>query len=361
MFDYLHINPGVAVAIKVLLPVVSGLILAKLSKKIIYLIRKFITQKTPTEIDDRIMLVLKDHLGRIFIVAGIYIGLQKLEMEITATEPVRLLMYYLSGILFVAAAIILSLLIMHVISEIISWYIKRLAHEDHAKLSTEFMPLFIRILKIGVAGIMLVVVLEHFGLDISAVVVSLGVGSLAVALAAQETLANIISGFVIMIDRPFRYGDRVLLESGEMGDVYEIGLRSTKIKSFDNTLLIMPNAEIVKGKIVNLSYPEPQIRVVIYIGVAYGSDLQRVKDIMIQICEAHPEVLDDPPPEAYFLEFGDSALNFRLSCRVGSYTVQWRVAEEIRLEVDRRFREEGIEIPFPQRVVYLKKNENDNK
>lgn len=161
-----------------------------------------------------------------------------------------------------------------------------------------------------------------------------------------------IAGFVIMTDLPFRVGDRISLSSGEIGDVYEIGLRSTKVRTFDNTLLIVPNAEIIKEKVVNLSYPNPLLRVKVLVGVAYGSDLELVKKILEDVCKENPKVMDNPPPVSYFLEFGESSLDLRVTCFVNDWNEEWNTAEEIRLEIYKRFIENAIEIPFPQRTLW---------
>lgn len=348
-------NPLVISAVKVMLPIAACIILAALSKRVISLIRKFITTRTPTDIDDRIIEILENNLSRIIIIIGLYLGLQNLEQALPASETERLIITYATGVLYLAAVIVLSIVAVRIVSELITWYVQKLSKHEQARLVSDFKPLIDRLLKFGIASVAVVIVLQHFGQDISTLVVSLGVGSLAIALAAQDTLANMIAGFVIMIDRPFRVGDRIILNSGEQGDVYEIGLRSTKVLDFDNKLIIMPNAEIINGKLINLSYPEPAIRVTVFVGVAYGVDVDKVKSILTRICIDHPEVLEEPEPIAQLLEFADSSLNFRVVCRVAKFRNQWRVAEELRVDVYKRFEKENIEIPFPQRVVYIKK------
>lgn len=202
------------------------------------------------------------------------------------------------------------------------------------------------------------IVLEHFDVDIKGLIAVLGVGSLAVALAAQDTLSNMIAGFVLMIDRPFRRGDRVILGDGTKCDVYLIGLRSTKFLTFDNTLIIVPNAELIKMTINNQSYPEPKIRVKVEVGVAYGSDIDKVRKILLDIARNHPDSLDDPAPDVYFTELADSSLNFAVVCRVGSVSQLWMTSVKIREEIYKRFEAEGVEIPFPQRVVHLVKEDS---
>ena len=183
---------------------------------------------------------------------------------------------------------------------ILDWYNHHWSKKATSKYYDEFIPLFKRLIIIVVYTISIIAILHQFNQNVSSIVVSLGVGSLAVALAAKDTMANMIAGFMIMTDRPFRLGDRILLESGEKGDVYDIGLRSTKILTFDNTLIVVPNQQIINEKVTNLSYPDPQIRVKVEVGVAYGTDLEKAKKILVQICKSHAEVLDNPPPEAFF-------------------------------------------------------------
>lgn len=122
-----------------------------------------------------------------------------------------------------------------------------------------------------------------------------------------------ISGFIIMVDRPFRIGDRIQLTSHEVGDVVEIGLRSTKIRTLDNTILVVPNAELVGTRVINQAYPDERLACTLKVAVAYGSDVKRVKGILEETARAIPQVLKDPPPAAYLAEFGDFSCNIVLS------------------------------------------------
>ncbi len=169
-----------------------------------------------------------------------------------------------------------------------------------------------------------------------------------------------ISGFILMLDRPFRKGDRVVLPSGDLVDVYDIGLRSSKFLTFENTLVIVPNNDLTKSLITNKTYPVEQIRVKVDVGVAYGSDINQVKEILIKCAKAHPEVVDDPAPGAFFLNFGDSSLDFTLICRVDKVSKQFTTGEEIRCAIYDEFEKAGIEIPFPQRVVYMRREDGED-
>ena len=170
-----------------------------------------------------------------------------------------------------------------------------------------------------------------------------------------------IGGFVIMIDRPFRVGDRVRLDTGTTVIVDQIGVRSTKFRTFDNTLIIVPNAELMKSTVHNLTYPYPRLRVQIDVGVGYDSDMELVRKVMLDEAAKHPIVINDPPPSFFFLEFGDSSLNVSMRCWVADVSEKFCTASELREQVLNRFREESIEIPFPQRVVTMVPEETGQK
>ena len=157
-----------------------------------------------------------------------------------------------------------------------------------------------------------------------------------------------------MLDRPFRIGDRIKLDTGEVGDIYEIGLRSTKILTFENNLIILPNSKLLDDKIVNLSYPNPIIRVKIEVGVAYGSDIEKVKSVMEKTARENKLVLEDPAPAAYFVNFGESSLDFILLARVEKYKDAWNAENQLREKIYEAFAENNIEIPFPQMDVKIR-------
>lgn len=328
--------------------VFATFIIYKLIPKIVSLIRKHLTHKTKTGLDDSLLKLVESRLGKIIWIAGFFFLLRVLEPVVSES-----VLQYGNHILYILTVFIIASLISNVLSLLLDWYTEHWSDKVDYSLHNEFGPLFRRLIFIVVYTIAVIMILHHFQQNVSSIIVSLGVGSLAVALAAKDTLANMIAGFMIMIDRPFRMGDRILLEAGEFGDVHDIGLRSTKILTFDNTLIVVPNQKIINEKLTNYSYPNPRLRVAINVGVAYGTDLKQVKKLLIDICNNHPDVLDEPSPKAYFINFGDSSLDFKLVCYVPTWQQQWTVAEDIRLEIDRVFKEKGIEIPFPQMVVTL--------
>ena len=324
------------------------------AKKILAAMEKSAIKHTRWTFDEEIITFLKNPVCRLTLLIGLSFAFNYL-----STVFGELYQKYVQGLFYILIVGQITLSLMQLVSLSVKIYTEKYFDRRFTRHREEFFPLIVRVVKIIIFAIALIIVLKHFKQDVQSLVVSLGVGSLAIALAAQETLSNMIAGFVIMTDRPFRVGDRIKLSSGETGDVYEIGLRSTKVLTFDNTLIIVPNAQIVNEKVLNLTYPEPRTRVQVFVGAAYGTNIEKVKEILVDICNGNPNVLDKPAPNAYFLSFGDSSLDFRVACHVSNWDQEWTVAEEIRLEIDRRFKEENIVIPFPQRSVWFENKPPD--
>jgi small-conductance mechanosensitive channel len=194
------------------------------------------------------------------------------------------------------------------------------------------------------------------GVNVTVFIAGFGIVGLVIAFAMQDTMANFFSGIFLMTDRPFKVGDTILID-GDYCRVEKIGLRTTWLYNrFDHDIIIFPNNEMAGSKIVNLTEPDNKFKVKAAVGVAYGSDLDLVQKIMIESMSKQPGViLDDPnrAPFVRFQEFGDSSLNFKVTAWIHDIFDQWKIAHNTRLEINKRFEEEGIEIPFPQRVVHM--------
>jgi small-conductance mechanosensitive channel len=260
------------------------------------------------------------------------------------------------SLLFIALIIILLVVSFRYINVFLDWYAQKIDANENRNLSGSLIPLLKKVSKIILFALAVVVVLAKFEIDISAFVVSLGVGSLAIALAAQETLSNMISGFIIMTDRPFRIGDRIRYADNQVGDVVDIGIRSTKILDFDNNIVIIPNNEIVKSRLVNITYPNSLTRVIVEVGVAYGTDIKKVKEILLKIANEDEACSKQIAPEVFFINFGASSLDFRLVARTDDYRNAWAMQCRMREKIYEEFNKHKIEIPFTQIVVHQSKS-----
>ena len=206
-----------------------------------------------------------------------------------------------------------------------------------------------------VAGSLLV--LDNVGIQINTLLTALGVGSLAVGLALQPTLSNFFAGLHLSMSRPIRVGDYVELEDGTQGHVEDIGWRATKIRQLANNLAIVPNGRLADMRILNYSLPDLQQSVVVTVGVGYGSDLDRVEAVVLDVARSlqreAPEAMKTHDPFVRFHTFNNSSIDFNVILRAIAYTDRWPLQHEFVKRLKRRFDEEGIEIPFPQRVVHL--------
>jgi small-conductance mechanosensitive channel len=200
--------------------------------------------------------------------------------------------------------------------------------------------------------------LAAFQVDIRPMLTALGVGGLAVALALQDTLSNLFSGFYVAVARQVRLGDYIKLNTGEAGYVTDIGWRSTTVREPANNLIIIPNAKLAQAIVTNYHLPERRMSASLQVGVAYDSDPDQVERILTEVAKQAigeiPGLVGDPAPEATLDPgFGDFALGFTLGFQVAEFSDQYGVRQELRKRILKRFREEGIRIPFPSRTIYL--------
>jgi len=203
------------------------------------------------------------------------------------------------------------------------------------------------------------ILLNTLGISITPILTALGVGGLAVALALQGSLANLFAGIHILVEKPIHVGDYIKLESGQEGYVVDIGWRTTRIRMLPNNMVIVPNAKLAETILTNYHLPETRMAVLIPIGVSYDSDPAWIEAILVEEAKAAiggvPGLLAEPAPFVRFIPgFGESSLDFTLIIQVNEFADQYLVQHELRKRIFARFQKEGIEIPFPQRVVHVR-------
>jgi MscS family membrane protein len=308
------------------------------------------TSFTSSDLDDRILARITPPISQLVIFAGLYCAVRSLPLSPRAEVLV-------SGALFVITIIILTNIIWRALDELLKWYAVHLSERDSGGLDRQMLPLIEKLATIFLIVTALIITLKHFNYDILSLVTALGIGSLAIGMAAKDTLAHVISGFTIMLDRPFRISDRIQLKDGSIGDVITIGLRSTKIKTLDNTLLIIPNSDLCNSTLINLAFPDVRAKGKIVVGIDYASDVEKVKTMMVATALEVPEVLRDPLPEAYFTSFGDSSLNMVLFIWVEDYPKLFATIDKVNSRLLDTFRAAGVVIPFPTRTIISQKDE----
>ncbi|MDK2974898.1 MAG: MscS family rane protein [Methanofollis sp.] len=232
-----------------------------------------------------------------------------------------------------------------------------------SRTESEVDDRIINVLEIAVKYIIwfvaFLLVLSTLEIDITPLLAGAGIAGVAVALAAQDILSNFFGGALIVMDKPFKMNDRIKIDE-YVGDVVSVGPRSTRLQTLDYQLVTIPNSKIANSVIINYALPEVRLKIKIPVSVAYGSDVKRVKEILIEIANEAVEspacVLSYPPPGVYFLEFAESSLNFTLVVWAKVFNMAWDVQDFINTRIDERFAEEGIEIPFPQVDVHIRKD-----
>ncbi len=242
-------------------------------------------------------------------------------------------------------------------AKMLTLYLSRLSREDPSVLRFTEPAVFAARAAFGLLAVM--IVLENLGVHLTAVWTTLGVGSVAIAMALQETLSNFFAGLYLLADRPIRAGDYVQLDSGQEGYVLRVGWRSTSIRSLYKNLVVVPNSTLAKAVITNYSPPERQMLMPIEVGVAYGTDPRLVTRVLKEVADEAvknrlPGIGQVTEATVRFMPgFGDSSLNFTLVVEVQDFTDQFPVQTELRTRILERFQQEQIEFAFPTRTLVL--------
>jgi small-conductance mechanosensitive channel len=191
------------------------------------------------------------------------------------------------------------------------------------------------------------------GIELRNFAVLAGAFGIGIGFGLQNIVNNFVSGLILLFERPVKVGDQVVVDE-DWGRVISIGLRSTVIETFDGSELIVPNSLLISEKVTNWTLSTTKARIVLPVGVAYGSDLEVVLRILKEVAESHPLTLSQPPPSPIFVGFGDSSLDFELRCWIADVDKRLDVRSDLGRFIDGRFREGGVEIPFPQRDLHLR-------
>ncbi len=237
------------------------------------------------------------------------------------------------------------------------YYMSR-AHE-RGKIGKDLFMLLKNVIRIIVLVAGLLWLLGIWQVDLTPFFASAGIAGIAVALAAKDTLANFFGGISIFMDRTYKVGEYIILDSGERGEVVEIGIRSTRIKTRDDVIVNIPNSIMANSKIINESAPIPRFRIRVPVGVAYGSNLEKVEEILLAVTNANENIEKYPEPRVRLRTFADSSVNFQLLCWVKDPRDKGLQTHNLLKAAYNAFDEQGITIPFPQRDIHIKTSQVD--
>ena len=332
--------------VQALLILVAAALVAKLVDLVLTRLAPRLTRRTKTEIDDQIIKTLH----RPIFVSVLLIGVNLALVRIAVPEPYYRyclsLLKTLAILVWLAFAIQLAKLVLGALSR---------RRGPHALVRPQTLPVLSNVATVLIVGGAIYFLLLAWGANISGWVASAGIVGLAVGLAAQETLANLFAGISILADAPFKVGDYIILDSGERGEVKHIGIRSSRILTRDDIEITVPNSILANTKIINeAGGPARHHRIRVKVGVAYGSDVDQVRKVLLEVAHEEAEVCDEPHPRVRFRNFGDSGLDFELLCWVAEPVLRGKVLDALNTAVYKRFAAEGIEIPYPKRDLYLR-------
>lgn len=334
--------------INALLSIVAFIILARIVDLLIdKVLRRFATF-TKSDLDDKIIGLIHRPIYYSIIIVGI-------SLAIIYLKPAEKLVFYSNGILYSVIAIIWIITAIKISNAVIEDAVQKI--KDVTGLGKEIIPLIENFSKIVIIVIGLMVILSIWKINITPVLASAGIAGVAVAIAAKDTLANFFGGLSLFVDKPFKLGDFIVVDEKLRGEVVDIGIRSTRIKTPDDILITIPNSILVSSKIINESAPSPKIRLRLPVTVAYGSDIELVERAVMEILNTNPDVLKEPAPRLLFMSFGDSSLNLEIFFWIADPFLRFKVTDSINREIYKKFNEKGIKIPFPQREIYVHKVE----
>ena len=252
----------------------------------------------------------------------------------------------------------ITFLVVRIVDVIIDNWGLTFAKKTKSNVDESLLALFHRFSRIILFMIGGILILNNFNVEITPFIASLGVAGIVLGFALQSALANVFGGISLILDKNFKVGDTVKLSSGELGVILDIGLRSTKMKTFDNELLIIPNGKLADSIIQNYAQPDLYARGIIPFGVEYGLDVDKVRKTVIDTLKKFPQIIqceEDHPIQVLFMKMGDFALQFEARFWVKSYSERFQTKVDATEAIYKGLTKAKIGIPFPTRTIYMKK------
>ena len=323
---------------------VSVLLAVVFLKLLFPLILRF-TRWTPTDLDSRLIQAARIPLTFGIVILGGYLALTVPLGERADVEAVAKSLGIVLGIITVAS----------IISKALDWYIEKAAARPGFALESRFLPLLRKISSGLVYGLGALLVLDQLGINISPLIAGLGLGGLAVALAIQPTLANLFAGTYVMTEGAVSTGDFIEMEGGVSGYVVDVGWRSTRIRTWENNLVVVPNSRFAETIITNYQRPAAAVNVFLTCGISYDSDLYHVEQVCLSVMQeeldANPDAVKEYGSYFGFQSFGDSNVDFWLFLQAKDRFASFRLKTSVMQRLHQRFKEEDIVINYPVRTL----------
>jgi MscS family membrane protein len=334
--------------------VVAGIIFIGfliLSKLFVYIAEKVIlalTRKTKTNLDDMIVERTEHPISWLLIFIGLKIALEYLNLQNGFAD---FLSTASTSLIYISVGVV----VVSVVVTLIDHWGKVFSRKTKSKMDDALVPLFRTTVKVIMVCLIGVMVLDLWGVNITGLLAGLGIAGLALGFAVKDSLANVFGGISLILDKTFNVGDKVELEDGTIGVVKDVGIRATRIRTYDNEAIIVPNGTLANMRIKNFHLPDVSARVSVAFGVEYGADPDKVKKIVLAEIKKMKDVMKDPEPFVKFDEMADSALNMKAFFWVDNLDKFYPKKEEATTRIYKLLNKHRIGIPFPQMDVHLKK------
>jgi len=301
---------------------------------------RFVAARIGVTLEDATLVSIRHPLRAVVFLGGCWVAL-------AVATPVARFGFFFSAL----ARSALILLIAYYLNRIMksgckSWCAARPVWAEHIYFLENFG-------RVGLFIVCMMILLRIWRVDTTPFLASAGIVSISIAIAAKDTVANLFGGINLFLDKPFVRGDYIVLDSGERGQVIDIGLRSTLVRTRDDEQVSIPNAIMSTTRVINESAPVPRFRIHIRVGVAFGSDIDGVEAALLEVARANPSLADTPAPRVRFRRFGESSLIFELLCWAKDPADRGRIIHELNRAIYLAFAQHDIRIPFPQRDIHM--------
>ncbi len=320
--------------------------IASLISWVIFRVLKVLTSKTESYLDDRLLAIARPPIYYSLVITGFSTAVKIMPIADSLSDKLIFGFKTIGVFIWMIALIRVSKIVL----QQLAW-----GGSKHGLVKPQTLPLFDNLSKVAIVAIAGYIIFQIWGIDMTAWVASAGIVGLAVSFAAKDTLSNLFSGVFILADSPYKIGDYVVLDGNQRGKVTHIGLRSTRLVTRDDVEVTVPNSIMGNSKITNQSGgPNPKFRIRVKIGVAYGTDIEKVREILMEIALAEALVTKTPEPRVRFRVFGASSLDFELLCWIQDPELRGRTLDKLNVAVYNKFNEEEIEIPYSKQDLYIK-------
>lgn len=318
---------------------------------------RFGFRQTSTKFDDEFFNLIMRQISWMVMVFSLFLATRRIYL---LSDSLRIILQNIYFIIFFG---ILFSILWQLVSFSLKWYQGQLGPDIDTERVHTIIMLVDRTMRVALVTVFIMILLEHFGIGITGLTAVLAIIGLSLSFAAQDTLSDAISGFIILIDQPYRIGDRIEISGLDTwGDVVDIGTRTTRIRTLDNRLVIVPNSSIGKSQVVNYTFPDSRYRVEMDIGIGYGQDIEKIRQVIKDAVRDVSGVLPDKPVDAIYQQMGDSAMIFRVRWWIETFADTPYLFNSVNTALQNSFDEVGIEMPFNAYDIYLKNSpgEKDN-